>query len=376
MNTLTETATHPDKTKIQQHKEETHDKVRFQVFIAGTGSVGLTLLKQIAELSNPEAELEVIGVCNSRSTEWNPDLRSIIDKGKPEGKRTGLSSLPRRLSEAAGRNLIFVDATGSPEVAALYPELFDRDIHVVTPSKIANSASQAFYRELRDRARKGNAAFRYETTAGAGLPVISTIRNLIASGDHVTEITGVLSGTMTYIFNRLQQRLPFSDIIYEAREKGYAEPDPRDDLSGEDVARKFLILARECGYEFDREEVKVQSLIPDELKECSPDEFLKQLPSVDGHWKNRNARALINNRKLCYTGRFTPSGIQIGVEEVRSDSLAGGLAGTDNLIRIYSFRYSESPLVIQGPGAGKEVTAAGVLADIFDITRTQSSAIN
>ncbi|HBX65553.1 MAG TPA: hypothetical protein DEG32_05160, partial [Balneolaceae bacterium] len=181
------------------------------------------------------------------------------------------------------------------------------------------------------------------------------------------EISGVASGTMTFLFTQLQNGVPFSEAVRKAKQDGYSEPDPREDLSGEDVARKFLILARTCGYTFERNQIRVDTLVPEKLISLSTEEFLDHLPEFDGHWKSRNAQAMVNNKKLRYVGKFTPDGIQVGVQDVKGESPLGGLKGTDNLIQIYTKRYSTSPIVIQGPGAGRDVTAAGVLGDIIDI---------
>jgi aspartokinase/homoserine dehydrogenase 1 len=174
---------------------------------------------------------------------------------------------------------------------------------------------------------------------------------------------------MTFLFTQLQKGVSFSEAVRNAKEEGYSEPDPRDDLSGEDVARKFLILARTCEYDFERGQIRVDTLVPENLISLSTEEFLQKIPEYDAHWKNRNAQAMVNNRKLRYVGEFTPDGITVGVKEVKADSPLANLKGTDNLLQIYTKRYADSPIVIQGPGAGKNVTAAGILGDIIDIGR-------
>ncbi len=338
------------------------------VFIAGNGAIGSTLIQQIKALNNTQFKIKIIGVCNSRNVIWNPDPDSIREELNSSEEETNWESITNKLFHYP-KELIFIDATGSEVVARQYLRLLTQGIHVTTPSKRANTFEQSYFEDLKVFQKPGKAQYRYETAVGAGLPVINTINNLIESGDSITKITGVVSGTMTYIFNQLQQGIPFSEIIKAAKKEGYSEPDPRDDLSGEDVARKFLILARTCGYRYERDQIKVESLVPKELIDYQINGFLDHLSFYDEHWKNRNSQALLNNKRLRYMGKFTPEGIEIGIKEVPTDSPLGGLRKTDNLIQIYSERYADSPIVIQGPGAGKEVTAAGVLSDIIQISK-------
>ncbi len=336
------------------------------LFVAGTGAVGQTLLEQLKSLEPDGIEFRLIGTCNSRNALWNEkgiSLQNDIDWSQSEP--TNWNRLTENLTRPHRNNLIFVDATGSEQVARLYPQLFESGAHIVTPSKLANTFEQSFFDEIHSLVESQGTSFRYETTVGAGLPVISTIADLKSAGDAITEISGVVSGTMTYLFNQLEQGTPFSQAIVDARELGYAEPDPRDDLSGEDVARKFLTLARTLGLNIEREELEVESLIPNELQTVNQDEFLKKLPNYDTDWQQRIHTARERNETLRYTGRLKNGNIQIGIESVPKDSPIGQLKGTDNLIQIFSELYNQTPLVIQGPGAGKEVTAAGVLSDIL-----------
>ena len=344
-------------------------KKSISVFIAGNGAIGGTLIQQIKELENPLFHINIIGVCNSKKVLWNPEPDRIPERLFTSKEETHWGSIINKLVLNPA-NLIFIDATGSETVARQYLKLLSQGIHVATPSKRANTFEQGYFDQLDAFQKQGKTQYRYETAVGAGLPVISTINNLIESGDKITKISGVVSGTMTYIFNQLQQGAQFSKIIKAAKAEGYSEPDPRDDLSGEDVARKFLILARTCGYKFERDQVKVESLVPKELIDYQVNGFLDHLSFYDDHWKSRNAQALINNKRLRYTGEFTTDGIVIGIKEVPTDSPLGGLMQTDNLIQIYSKRYADSPIVVQGPGAGKEVTAAGVLSDIIQIGKS------
>ena len=348
-----------------QSRETTVD-----LFVAGTGAVGQTLLEQLQSVEEDDLHLRLLGACNSRKALWSEDGLNY-DSGLDwrESEQTDWNRLIKRLTEPHRHNLIFVDATGSEEVARLYPKLFSHGIHVVTPSKLANTFEQSFFDELHYLAKTHNTHFQYETTVGAGLPVISTLESLLASGDTITEISGVVSGTMTYLFNQLEKGTSFSDAIVSARNLGYAEPDPRDDLSGEDVARKFLTLARTLGFKVEREELQVESLIPEELRKVNRDSFLRQVGDVDHHWQERVRSAQRKDECLRYTGRLRKGNIAIGIESVPKNSPLGQLRGTDNLIQIHSRLYQKTPLVIQGPGAGKEVTAAGVLGDILKTAR-------
>lgn len=340
-----------------------------KVFIAGVGAVGGTLLKQINALK-PVNKIQIIGICNSKFQKFysNEEAVSAYDLYHNNEPKNWPSILEELIKNKAG-SVVFVDATGSEEVAALYSEILRYGIHIVTPSKIANSQSNNQFKELHQTAENKGVTFNYETNVGAGLPVIHTLKSLIATGDEIIEISGVLSGTMTYIFSELDMGRRFSEIVISARSLGYTEPDPRDDLSGEDVARKFLILARICGIDIERDELEVESLIPDLLKDVDSTTFLEKLPEYDLEWKQRIESENKLGYKIRYTGRLAGGKVRIKTERVQESSPLGRLSGTNNLIEIKTRRYFDQPLIIQGPGAGKEVTAAGVLHDILRITK-------
>ncbi|SMO54731.1 aspartate kinase [Fodinibius sediminis] len=346
-----------------------HQKTTVDLFVAGTGAVGQTLLQQLERADTKELHFRLLGTCNSQHTLWDDQGLQVQASGDhldwSRAEETDWEILIDKLTQSFRHNIIFVDATGSAEVARLYPQLFANGIHVVTPSKLANTFEQSFFDKLQSEARRNDATFRYETTVGAGLPVISTLENLRDSNDEIKKISGVVSGTMTYLFNQLEQDVPFSEAITKARELGYAEPDPRDDLSGEDVARKFLTLARTLGLKIERDELQVESLIPEELAEVNQSAFLTRLKKYDAYWHQRMQKAKSKNETLRYTGQLSDGKISIGIESLPIDSPIGQLRGTDNLFQIFSKFYSQTPLIIQGPGAGKEVTAAGVLSDIM-----------
>lgn len=336
-----------------------------KVFVAGVGAVGSTFLKQA--LKKPS--LRIIGVCNSRNVLWlNRSASGFRQEDLNRGPVKDWQQIIRKISAYERGSVIFVDSTGNGDVADLYPELLRAGIHVVTPSKIANTRSQESFDELRDTARNNDVEFHYETNVGAGLPVIGTIKSLIESGDRILEINGVVSGTMTYLFSELDKGESFSASVIRARTLGYAEPDPRDDLSGEDVARKFLILARISGLRMERSDVEVESLIPGFLQNVDSVEFLERLHEADNEWKERLEKEKNRGNTLRYVGQLKDGKIRVGIQSVPQNSPIGGLKGTNNLIEIKSGRYLDQPLIIQGPGAGKEVTAAGVLSDVLKIS--------
>ncbi|MFO7845780.1 MAG: hypothetical protein R6V27_04395 [Balneolaceae bacterium] len=337
------------------------------LFIAGIGAVGQTLIRQLRSLDQSDS-FNILGVCNSKRTLWLNGHSSPIDKktvSAGEPKKWG--AIFDKLAPAYDRNLVFIDATGDQEVAELYLKLLNKGIHLVTPSKIANTRKQIYFELLQKTADKNDVHFLYETNVGAGLPVIRTVRDLVSSGDSIIEISGVLSGTMSYIFSQLDEGHSFSEVVLRARQLGYAEPDPRDDLSGEDVARKMMILSRVSGHHVERDELDVESVTPEWMESLNSASFLKRLPEVDTMWKERLNRLREKGKTLRYTGVLNSDGIRVGLQEVDKDSPLGRLNGTNNLIQIKSERYSDQPMIIQGPGAGKEVTAAGVLSDILKI---------
>lgn len=349
------------------------DQTVVDLFVAGTGAVGQTLLDQLKNLEPDGIQFRLLGVCNSRNALWDNQgltFDSGLDWSKSED--THWDKLTEKLTQSFRHNLIFVDATGSEEVARLYPEFFSSGVHIVTPSKLANTFEQSFFDEIQSLIDEHNTSFRYETTVGAGLPVISTLNDLQYGGDEISEISGVVSGTMTYLFNQLEEGVAFSKAIVDAREQGYAEPDPRDDLSGEDVARKFLTLARTLGLKIERDQLEVESLIPEELQDVDQDTFLNKLHQYDSNWQQRIRTAQERNETLCYTGQLKDGKISIGIQSVPKDSPLGQLKGTDNLIQIFSRLYNQTPLIIQGAGAGKKVTAAGVLSDILKTAKSLS----
>lgn len=339
------------------------------LFIAGIGAVGSTLIRQIKNLSDSDS-FNIIGVCNSSRTLWTKDSEpEIHSQALAKGEKKDWEQILSKLEPAEGRELIFVDATGDLEVAELYLKLFEKGIHVVTPSKIANTRKQVYFDLLQQTADENNVKFLYETNVGAGLPVIRTVRDLVKSGDEIVEISGVLSGTMTYIFSQLDSGRAFSETVLKARQLGYAEPDPRDDLSGEDVARKMMILSRVSGFSIERDDLEVEPITPDYLTNVDSATFLKRLTEADSEWKERLSNLKSEGKTLRYLGKMRKDHVRVGLQELDINSPVARLQGTNNIIQIQTKRYDHQPLIIQGPGAGKEVTSAGVLADIRQIIK-------
>jgi len=263
---------------------------------------------------------------------------------------------------------VLLDCTASAEIAKHYPQWLESGIHIVTPNKKANSADLAFYRRLREARHSGSSHYLYEATVGAGLPVIQTLRDLRETGDEITSVEGIFSGTLAYLFNVYDGKTPFSDIVRDARQRGYTEPDPRDDLSGTDVARKLIILGREMGLGLEMSDVKVESLVPAGLETGSIDEFMTRLPQYDAAMRQRYENARARGKVLRYVAKVTADGqASVGLAELDLKHAFANIALTDNVVRYATQRYSNNPLIVQGPGAGPEVTAAGVFADLLRI---------
>ncbi len=346
---------------------------RVHLFLIGTGTVGGMLLDMLADRTNEfqkhlRLNLNLVGAANTRHMLWDvqgvpfDEVSVRLEEAPPV---ESLDALIDHLTQSQLERLLVVDATASDQVAQRYPELLDHNIGIITPNKRANTLSQDYYEALHAKARKQRVPYFYETTVGAGLPVISTLRTLVRTGDHIHSIRGVFSGTMAYLFGQLGEGKPFSAVVREARANGFTEPDPRDDLGGEDVARKLLILAREMGMSVERADVSVESLVPEALRRVSVDEFLDEVDSLDQEWSARVAEAESEDKRLVYLGSIANGRLEVGVRAVPKYSPLGQLEGTDNVVIFETDRYHVTPLVVQGPGAGPRVTAAGILADLI-----------
>lgn len=354
---------------INEHFCVATDRIR--LFVAGLGTIGGELLKQLADLKDTKIDYSIIGACNTKKMIWDPNGIDPLEVPKrlENGDITDWQLIIDKLVNEYSYRTIFIDATGHHSVARQYKKLLSNGVNITTPSKLANTFEQDYFDDLMRLSRNTSAFFKYETTVGAGLPVIQTIDDLIASGDKIEMITGAVSGTMTYLFNELEKGESFSKCIRKAKEQGYTEPDPRDDLFGEDVVRKFLTLARASGYRLERADLEVESLVPDDLKDVSVEEFLAGIEDYDEYWDKRVHDALKEGKVLRYIGTLKEGKIKVGVQLVSKSSPLGSLAGTDNQFAFYTRRYNKYPLIIQGPGAGREVTAAGLLSDIQKIAQ-------
>lgn len=265
-------------------------------------------------------------------------------------------------------NKIFVDCTASEAVAKKYLKIAKAGFNIVTPNKKFNTFSMKEYRQLRNIMRKTGKQFLYETNVGAGLPVISVLQDLLKTGDKIVKIEGVFSGTLSYIFNNFDGKRRFSEIVATAKKLGYTEPDPREDLNGNDVGRKLLVLAREAGLNMEMENVAIQNLVPKELRnKMALEEFLKKLKSYDEYFENLLNKARTKNKVLRYVAKFQQGKASAKLEEISLDNPLASTKDADNIFAFYTKRYNKRPLVVQGPGAGAEVTATGVLADILKV---------
>lgn len=265
-------------------------------------------------------------------------------------------------------NSIFMDVTANEDIAKTYQDYLKESVSVVACNKIACSSRFENYRELKSMARKYNASFLFETNVGAGLPVIGTLNNLVNSGDEVHSIHAVLSGSLNFIFNNFNESNSFHDVVKQAQAEGYTEPDPRIDLSGVDVARKILILARESGHEMDLKDIKNESFLPKEcLRANSVADFYKTLKTSASHFDSLYQKAIKNGSQLKYVAELNNGKAKVGLKEIKPDHPFYNLRGKDNIVLFYTTRYPQNPLIIKGAGAGAEVTASGLFADIITL---------
>ena len=341
------------------------------LFIIGaTGLIGSTLIKQIEKEKNrirkdQKLDIKIVGLANSKKLAFNEE--GVTVKNLKEKNENFVS----KMRELNLPNSIFVDCTASEEVSKKYPEILKASISIATPNKKANSSNLDQYTKLALAASKSTAQFLYETNVGAGLPILSTLNDLLHSGDKIEKIEAVLSGTLSYIFNSYDGSIPFSEVVKQAKEKGYTEPDPRDDLNGLDVARKLLILARETGQMLELKDIDTENLVPEKARSSkSVEEFLTKLKNEDTYFESMRSKAAKNNEKLCYIATLEKNKAYIRLKSIGQNHPFYSLSGSDNIVSFTTNRYQNTPLVIKGPGAGAEVTAAGVFADILRISNT------
>jgi bifunctional aspartokinase / homoserine dehydrogenase 1 len=345
------------------------------LFIAGTGLVGSSLLKQIqnqysALLKEHNLKVNLIGVCNSRKMlidKKGISLENFRDALKTSSEKGDIVNFIQQMTRLNLRNSIFIDCTADEKVASLYGEILSKYVSIVAANKIACSSEYKYYQQLKSVANENGVRFMYETTVGAGLPIIKTINDLVVSGDRILKIEAVLSGTMNFIFNEICPDLPLSEAIRKAREKGYSEPDPRVDLSGTDVVRKILILAREAGYPIEKEDVVVKKFLPDDCFEGDLNDFFEKVKGYDAEFEQKRKELSKQNKKWRFFATLDKGKARVELLTIGSEHPSFNLEGSNNIILLTTNRYHELPMVIKGYGAGAEVTAAGVFSDLMRV---------
>jgi aspartokinase/homoserine dehydrogenase 1 len=345
-------------------------------FCLGTGNIGKTLFNQLNAHTdflqkNNGIQVKIAGISNTRKMVFDADGLSLDtwqDDLQASDNVADLQTFIAKMKEMNLPNCVFIDNTASPQPIAFYEAVFKSNISVVTCNKIGNSASFAQYKTFRDTARKHGVDFFYETNVGAGLPIIRTLKDLMSSGDRIQRIEAILSGTISFIFNHFKGDANFHDVVKEAQEKGYTEPDPRDDLSGKDFMRKILILARDAGHEMEEADVNIENILPQACLDAQTvEDFYAALKAENAYFTNLKEQAAKDKKVLRYIGKLENGKASITLQSVDENHPFYMLSGSDNIISFTTDRYKERPLVVKGPGAGAEVTAAGVFADLINV---------
>ncbi|MBS4806481.1 MAG: bifunctional aspartate kinase/homoserine dehydrogenase I [Paraprevotella sp.] len=344
------------------------------LFLCGVGTVGSSLIAQLAQQSEKlkkerGLKLKVVGIASGHNAMFDREGISL-ENCREQLAHSAPSDLNRLRDEVIGMNIfnsVFVDCTASSDVAGLYQEFLEHNISVVAANKAAASSDYATYQKLKSTARQRGVKFLFETNVGAGLPIIRTMNDLLNSGDKILKIEAVLSGTLNFIFNKISADVPFSETVRLAKEEGYSEPDPRVDLSGKDVIRKLVILAREAGYRIEQSDVEKHLFVPDSFFRGTLDEFWKNLPSLDADFERRRRVLESEGKRWRFVSRYENGKASVELCEVGREHPFYTLEGSNNIILLTTERYKEYPMQIQGYGAGAGVTAAGVFADIMSI---------
>lgn len=370
------------KTDLNKALNAVHDAFYTQlnktlhVFCLGTGNIGKTLFRQIANQndflqSNNGIQLKIVGISNTQKMVFDKNGLSLNEWQTTLSNSSLTANLPTFVDFMKQMNLpncVFVDNSSSALPTSFYEQIFKSNISIVTCNKIGNSSSYEHYKLLKDTARQHGVDFYYETNVGAGLPIIRTLKDLMVSGDRIITIEAILSGTISFIFNHFKGKVKFHDIVKQAQEKGYTEPDPRDDLKGTDFMRKMLILARDAGYKLEAQDVKIENILPEScLNATSVDTFYDELKSSEEYFTKLKHKAEASKKVLRYIGKLENGEVSISLQMVDELHPFYTLSGSDNVISFTTERYKECPLVIKGPGAGAEVTAAGVFSDLVNV---------
>ena len=349
-------------------------KQTISIGLVGVGNIGSTLLRQLSQRLRSlkqdfDIDLRVRAIATSQRmllSDHPIDLDRWREELATRGQATDLTRLAAHVYDDQLPHAVLIDCTANQEVSDLYGAWLERGIHVITPNKRANTSALEYYRRLRQANRAVGAHYLYETTVGAALPIIQTLRDLVQTGDEIVEIEGILSGTLSYLFNSFDGTRSFASLVTQAKELGYTEPDPRDDLSGTDVARKVVILAREIGMDVELADVDLKGLVPAELTKGPVSEFLAALPTYDAQMEQRRRDAAVRGEVLRFVGRVGRDGkASVALRSYPNTHPFARIQLTDNIVLFRTSRYNENPLVVQGPGAGREVTAAGVFSDLL-----------
>jgi aspartokinase/homoserine dehydrogenase 1 len=346
--------------------------------LIGTGLIGGTFLKQLSEQQadlkkNRQIDVQVRALADSKKmylSDGPIDLAHWREIFQSQSVPLDLDQLSLHVRPSHIPHAVIVESTASSALAPLYPKWLASGLHIVSPNKKANTGSFADYQSIRQAAQKSHRHFLYSTNVGAGLPILQTVRDLASTGDEFQMIQGIFSGTLSFIFNQYDGKKAFSEIVLDAKTKGYTEPDPRDDLSGEDVVRKLVILAREAGLKLEVSDVKVESLIPESLRKIPVEEFLQRITELDAPLFEKIQAAQKAKQILRFVGSIDKSGAaEVRLTVLPEQHAFAGVSGTDNIVLFKTKRYFDQPLVIRGPGAGPEVTAAGVFADLLRLSK-------
>ena len=351
------------------------------LYLVGIGLIGGKLLELIQDqaqklLDDYHLELKLTGVSNSKKFLIDEDgigLDGWKDRLSREGSEANIDHFIKQMAGLNLSNSIFIDCTASDDIAGAYADVLESNISIVTANKKANSSSLETYEQLQRLAFEHNVAYHYETNVGAGLPVVATLKEQVLTGDDVIRIEGVLSGTLSYIFNTFDGSTSFSQVVRKARDKGFTEPDPREDLNGQDVGRKLLILTREAGLKLEFDNIEIQNLVPEEARNVdSVDAFFDILEEHDREFTGLYENAKSQNKKLCYIARYEDGRATVKLENIDRHHPFYGLDGSDNIVAFKTQHYQDSPIVVKGPGAGADVTASGIIADILRISNAPS----